>query len=145
MVSKLDSKSWTRQFNQRLKKTGDSEPEQAKLRLAIGFILVIYVFIPWSTDESYAKDIVSIGGEFFSLAGIISVFFTSCSLAIFIAIILNPVASPIRRVLGTLLDSFTLSFLMFHSGEASVPLFFIYLWFILGNGFRFGVNYLYIL
>ena len=144
MVSILDRKSWIQNFNQRLKKTGDTEPEQAKLRLAIGFIVVIYIFLPWSIDESYGKEIVSIGGQFFSLAAIISVFYTSCSLAIFLAIVRNPVASPVRRVVGTVLDSFTLSFLMFHSGEASVPLFFIYLWFILGNGFRFGVNYLYI-
>ena len=115
MVSILDSKTWFQQFNRRLKKTGDSEPEQAKLRLAIGFLVVIYIFLPWSTDESYAKELVSIGGEFFSLAGIMSVFYTSCSLAIFIAIILSPVASPTRRVLGTVLDSCSLSFLMFHS------------------------------
>jgi len=144
MASILDSKSWIHQFNQGLKRTGDTESEQAKLRIAIGFIVVIYIFLPWSTDESYTKEIISIGGEFFSLALIISFFYTSCSLAIFFAIALNPVASPVRRVAGTVLDSFTLSFLMFHSGEASVPLFFIYLWVILGNGFRFGVNYLYI-
>ena len=38
----------------------------------------------------------------------------------------------------------SLSILMFYTGAEVVPLFLIYLWVILGNGFRFGLTNLYI-
>jgi len=136
--------SWLIRLNQRLSRTGDSEPEQAKLRLAIGLLVIIYIFLPWGSDESYSKIIISLDGFIVTLASFMSVLFSASSLAIFIAILLNPVVSPTRRVLGASVDMVCLSFLMFHSGDGSVPLFFIYLWVILGNGFRYGVPYLYI-
>lgn len=33
---------------------------------------------------------------------------------------------------------------MFNAGSESFPLFFIYLWVVLGNGFRYGIKYLYV-
>ncbi len=124
-------------LNRRLKGTGDSEPEQSKLRLVIGFIVFAYVCFPWSGDESFVDNL-------FSLAGIIvSIYYTSAIL-LFIALALNPVASQIRRVFGALLDLGSLSVLLYHTGEETVPLFLIYLWVILGNGFRFGLVNLYV-
>ena len=35
-----------------LKKTGDSEPEQALIRLVIGSSLVIFYCIPWGSESS---------------------------------------------------------------------------------------------
>jgi len=128
--------NWYTRLNQRLSKTGDSEPEQAKLRLIIGLPLVIYFCFPWAATESLAEAISS-------LASIIVISFYSNALAIFIAIVSNPVASPKRRVCGAVLDMTSLSVLMFHAGGESVPLFFIYLWVILGNGFRYGIKYLF--
>jgi two-component system sensor histidine kinase RpfC len=136
--------NWLTRLNQRLSKTGDSEPEQAKLRLGIGLMIIVYISLPWGTDESFAKIIFSVGDFNISLATFMTILYSSCSLAIFVWIILNPVASPVRRICGTVVDLVSLSFLMFHSGDGSVPLFFIYLWVILGNGFRYGVNYLYV-
>ncbi len=144
MLSVLDNRKWIKKIRERLDKTGDQEPGQAILRLAIGILVVIYIFLPFGTDDSYSETLFTLGGVNFSLAISLSVLYTSCSLAIFSAILINPVESPIRRVTGITLDALTLSFLMFHSGEGSVPLFFIYLWIILGNGFRYGIKYLYI-
>jgi len=129
--------NWYIRLNQRLSKTGDSEPEQAKLRLIIGLPLVIYFCFPWGANESLAESVSS-------LASIIVILFYSNALVIFIAIVSNPVASPKRRVFGAVLDMTSLSVLMFHAGGESVPLFFIYLWVILGNGFRYGIKYLFI-
>ena len=144
MESALHKKSWLSGFQRRLARTVDLEPGQAKLRIAIGFLVVAYIFFPWTAEESYSKELLTIGGTSLSLAGFMSILYSTCSLAIFAAIVVKPVASPVRRVVGTILDTLSLSYLMFHSGDASVPLFFIYLWVILGNGFRYGVNYLYI-
>ena len=44
---------WIGRLRNRLEKTGDSEPEQALLRLAIAALLVLYFCIPWEPDEYF--------------------------------------------------------------------------------------------
>ena len=124
-------------LNRRLKGTGDSEPEQAKLRLAIGFILVIYLCFPWGSEESFWE-------VFSSRASLIILLYYSCALAIFSAIVVNPRPSQIRRICGSVLDMGSLSILFFYTDAQTVPLFLLYLWVILGNGFRFGLTNLYV-
>jgi two-component system sensor histidine kinase RpfC len=128
---------WIGWLGNRLKKTGDSEPEQAKLRLAIGVLLVLYFCFPWAGNETFSESIVTI-------SSLITLAYYTFAFLIFLAIILNPVASPVRRVCGATLDMISLSIVMYFSGGDSVALFALYLWVILGNGFRFGVKYLYI-
>ncbi|MCH8105855.1 MAG: response regulator [Proteobacteria bacterium] len=129
--------SWFAKLNARLKKTGDSEPEQAKLRLTIASLLVLYFCIPWSSDDSFA-DIFS------SVPNVIIVIASSFALMIFIAIIHNPQPSPTRRIAGIVLDLVSLSIILYWTAGDHVPLFVFYLWVTLGNGFRYGTLYLYI-
>ncbi|MDH3537270.1 MAG: ATP-binding protein, partial [Gammaproteobacteria bacterium] len=128
---------WLTRLNRRLKGTGDSEPEQAKLRLAIGVLLVGYFCLPWGSSETFAEVIQS-------LPSLITIFYYSGALAIFIALIINPRASPIRRVTGAALDMISLSIVMYLAGGDSVLLFVLYPWVILGNGFRYGTRYLFV-
>ena len=129
--------SWFARLNKRLKGTGDSEPEQAKLRLAIGVLLVAYFCMPWGSGETFAQVIVS-------LPSLMTIFYYSSALAIFIAIVLRPRASPARRVTGAMLDMTSLSVVMYLAGGDSVIIFVLYPWVILGNGFRYGTPYLFI-
>ncbi|MCZ6667527.1 MAG: ATP-binding protein, partial [Gammaproteobacteria bacterium] len=128
---------WISLLRNRLKNTGDSEPEQALLRLAIAGILLLYFCVPWSSDEHWA-DI------FNSLPNIIIITATSFAFIIFAAIINKPQPSPARRVAGIVLDMVSLSIIMYWTGGDHVPLFVFYLWVTLGNGFRYGIRYLYI-
>jgi two-component system sensor histidine kinase RpfC len=137
MQSTENNTHWIGRLRNRLKKTGDSEPEQAKLRLAIGVLLVLYFCFPWAGNETFSESIVTI-------SSLITLAYYTFAFLIFLAIILNPVASPARRVCGATLDMISLSIVMYFSGGDSVALFALYLWVILGNGFRFGVKYLYI-
>ncbi|RKZ77629.1 MAG: hybrid sensor histidine kinase/response regulator, partial [Gammaproteobacteria bacterium] len=66
------------------------------------------------------------------------------ALSIFLAIHLHPKRSPVRRIAAILLDLATLSAAMYLTGSQSIFLFVVYLWVILGNGFRYGLLYLYI-
>ncbi len=125
------------QLKRRLKGTGDTEPEQAILRLAIALILVVYFCIPWGSDKELA-DVLG------STPSIIILSATSIAFLILAAIIRNPRPSPIRRVVGILLDMISLSIVMYWTGGDHVPLFVFYLWVTLGNGFRYGTRYLYI-
>ncbi len=75
-------------LNKRLKGTGDSEPEQAKLRLAIGVLLVAYFCFPWGSDETFYEAITA-------LPSLITIYYYSGALAIFIAIVVRPRAAPV--------------------------------------------------
>ncbi|WP_292363760.1 sensor histidine kinase, partial [Methylophaga sp. UBA1464] len=119
-------------------KTGDTEPEQAiKIRLTLGIALLLYFCVPWGVEKTFLENLVS-------LPSLITLAYYSLAVVIAVALFLNPKPSPIRRVCGILLDLTALSIVMLIAGEQSVFLFVLYLWVILGNGFRFGVNYLYI-
>jgi len=120
-----------------LKQTGDLEPEQALVRVFIGVLLVVFFCIPWGAEEQF-NDILGSTVKLVILAASI------VAVAIVIAIIISPKASPIRRIIGILLDLVSLSILMLVAADETVSLFVFYLWVILGNGFRYGANYLYI-
>ena len=129
--------NWLGKLKHRLKKTGDSEPEQATIRLAIGSLLVIYYCIPWKDGSSFEQIIHSTANQIILVATLIA-------FAIFAAIVINPRPSPIRRVVGSFFDLTSLSIVLFWTGGDHMPLFVFYLWVILGNGFRYGPGYLYI-
>jgi len=48
-----------------------------------------------------------------------------------------------RRVLGILLDHGMISYAIYLAGEQGAPLFFLYIFITIGNGFRYGVPYLF--
>lgn len=129
--------SWFTRLNTRLKKTGDPEPEQAEIRLVIGLLLMLYFFVPWSSDQVDIDIFASTVNIIIALGS-----FVACS--IFVAILLNPAPSPTRRVLGIFSDTISLSSLLYLTGGDYLTLFVFYLWVSLGNGFRYGANYLYI-
>ncbi len=133
-----DMSAWLRKLGRRLSTSGDSEPEQAiKLRLSIGVLLVLYFSFPWSGAATLEQ-------TFYSLPSLIALSYYALAVLIALAIVHNPAPSPARRVAGILLDLGALSAVMYLTGESSVPLFVLYLWVILGNGFRYGTRYLYI-
>jgi len=129
--------TWLGKLNRRLKKTGDSEPEQAIIRLTIGVLLVLYYCIPWKNDTSFEQIVHTTANQIIFAATLIA--FT-----IFAAIAINPKPSPIRRIVGIFFDLTSLSIVLYWTGGDHMPLFVFYLWVTLGNGFRFGPNYLYI-
>lgn len=137
-ANKENNLSLRGKLQQRLAKITDSEPEQAiKIRLPIGFALVLYFSLPWQQDEIFVD-------TFFSFVSILAFTYFIGVLLIVAAIIFNPQPSPARRVAAILLDLITLSVLTFYVGEEGVFMFVLYLWIILGNGFRYGIKYLYI-
>ncbi len=120
-----------------LKKTGDNEPEQALVRVFISLILIAIFCIPWHAGQKF-YDIE------LSIVNLVILDYFVCAVGIVAAIMINPKPSMIRRVAGIFLDLVSLSIIMFIGSDSTVSLFVFYLWVILGNGFRFGVNYLYI-
>lgn len=129
--------SWFDRLKSRLAQTGDSEPEQAiKIRLPISIAMLVYFCLPWQSELTFFQHI-------FTVPSLVGIAYFSSALFIAIALLINPVPSPTRRVLGMFADLGSLSVVMFMAGDKSVFLFVFYLWVILGNGFRYGIFYLY--
>ena len=129
--------SWLGNLKRRLKQTGDSEPEQATIRLTIGLLLVLFYCIPWKADSSFNQIIHSTANQMIFIGTLIA-------FSIFAAIAIHPKPSPIRRIAGIFFDLTSLSIVLYWTGGEHLPLFVFYLWVTLGNGFRFGPMYLYI-
>lgn len=124
-------------FRKRVFSTTDSESEQALFRLIIGVGIIVYFIIPWNVDSS-------LQGTLTHYPNLIILGSFLLAVGLFLSILTHPRPSPLRRVFGIFLDMTSLSALLFITGDEYIPLFVFYLWVVLGNGFRYGIKYLYI-
>jgi two-component system sensor histidine kinase RpfC len=119
----------------RLRNRADSEHEQALIRLAVGTFFFLYLLPEalqgepdaWSLEKSL----------FLPMVG-----FMALAAAIFAAIVISPTVSRARRVFGAVLDSAATTYFLARTGMNGLPLYVVYLWIIIGNGFRYGKLYL---
>lgn len=132
----FEGQSITSWLKKRTENIEDSEPEQITIRLVIGLLLIVYFCFPWGTEETFLQAISSTSSK-------ITLTYYLGAILIALAMIIYPYKSILRRVAGIFLDIITLSILMTLAGAESIYIFGIYLWVILGNGFRYGVNSLY--
>ena len=111
----------------------DTEHQQVLLRLAIGVVVLVYFFSPWMANvEPSTLFLLRVGlAVFFALAILIAVHLT-----------LWPKRSPGRRAAGMIVDLGMTSYALSVGGETAAPLLAIYLWVIMGNGFRYGPAYM---
>ncbi len=116
----------------------DTEHEQALVRLLVGAVLVLYLpLLAFKGSEGA-------GGEnlvFFAAMGLLC--FIGLAGVLFGWVSFSPKVSTARRVVGSILDTGGTTFFMYYLGEYGTPLYIVYLWTILGNGFRYGKPYLY--
>jgi len=129
-----------RQIKNRCQDCPGKEHEQALLRCIIALLVISYlIVIHLNADEEhiFVQGLIESGMfVLFSLYFLYSVI----NLAIIIS---RPQKSIIRRVIAMVADNGTLSVSLYLTGEYGAALFPLYLWITLGNGFRFGLNYLY--
>ncbi len=110
----------------RLRGRPDTEHEMSFNRLA--FALIITVFLVLEGAPGHTLEVV---GAYWLVA-----------VALFVHILVSPATNIPRRVTALLLDMGFLSYELHAGGEVTSVLAPIYLWVILGNGFRFGVKWL---
>jgi two-component system, sensor histidine kinase RpfC len=125
-----------RALRERLGRRRDSEHQQALVRLVIGLSVFVYFHTPW-----FAGVVAPPALEYARLG---STLFLAFALAILLGILLWPEPSRSRRVLGMAGDMTGASLSLLLGGEAGAPILAVYLWVIVGNGFRYGVPYLYL-
>ncbi|MDT3705962.1 MAG: ATP-binding protein [Thiobacillus sp.] len=117
----------------RIKNRPDTEFQQALIRVVIGHVFLVY----------FSSDFAALDGDIRLTAQVVSALFTGIALLIAALSLISLKASPLRRFIAMSLDYATCSFLLTYTGEAGSPLLVVYLWVTLGNGFRYGVTYLY--
>lgn len=116
----------------RLLARADSEHEQALLRIVIFAVVLAYM------GATYSPNQVSGGhGELLLLQGLTATLLLA--LALFVAVCIWPAPNVQRRVVGMV----AATFVMFLTGESGVSMVGVYLFVIFGNGFRYGIRYLF--
>ncbi len=118
-------------LNKRVLRTGNSELEQAVIRVGIYLGVVLWSGLVHGFRLEN-QDLVSLT----------MVVATLMAFALLAAILLRTHTSRVSKLTGIVLDISVLSVLLSMTEGALVPLFLFYLWITLGNGFRFGMRYL---
>lgn len=124
--------SMTRSWNAILKRVsagGDREHEMLGHRLVIGAIALAYALL--AVDDDLAAS--------FPLIALCTAFFAGGILLAAHAI-KRPGVSETRRLLAVTMDISVLSIALHVGGAVASPFFPVYLWVVLGNGFRFGLR-----
>lgn len=114
----------------------DSEHEQALVRILIIALVLGYMafFHGWRTDwNPHNIAVLQVLGGFLMFA-----------VALLVAICIYPQASAGRRVLGALADVGAVTWYMAIAGQFGFSAVGVFLFVILGNGFRYGRGYLYL-
>lgn len=119
--------AWLKKSEQR----PDTEYEQSIVRLVILFIVFSYLSLNLPEGK---ETLVMIGIIVVSVAAVI----------IFVLARSSTKISSARRLVGMFLDLGATTFFMSVMGEPASPIYGVYLWVTLGNGFRYGEKYLYI-
>ncbi|HWR76939.1 MAG TPA: ATP-binding protein [Thiobacillus sp.] len=130
---RLPLPAFVRRLQKRIQARPDTEFQQALIRFIIGVIAYLYFSSSWFAHPDFINSSIHF----------VALFFLSTATLILASTLMNLRASPQRRVLGAIVDFSTATFMLLIGGETSAPLVGIYLWVTLGNGFRYGVPYLY--
>ncbi len=123
-------------FHKTLTARPDTEHVQALLRILMSFPHLLYIL---SVDQ-YASPVGA-----FSLPSLMlissSLFFGG--IAFLGHIIIFPNTNHVRRWIGILYDMVIIGLTIFSLGDAGDPVFAMYIWVVIGNGFRYGIHFLY--
>jgi two-component system sensor histidine kinase RpfC len=115
----------------------DSEHEMTLNRIAFAAIVIVYLALATAAGQSHAAEI------FHSVYHVFLAYLVG-ALALFAHILYRPAAVPARRIVAAIYDMAMISYAAEATGTASGFFYPLYLWTIFGNGFRFGVAYLFI-
>ena len=121
-------------FQARLRGRTDSEHAQVFVRIAITSIFSAY--LGWEVGGGGVSTALFV--TWLILIGELAL-----SLGLLAAIVLSPGPSHPRRWLGMLADYAAMGGVMHLQGESAAPLYAVYLWVTIGNGMRYGPQYLF--
>jgi len=133
MLNRLPLPDFARRLQERIRARPDTEFQQALIRFIIGVIAYLYFSSSWIAHPDFISSVIHY----------VALFFISTATYLLASTVMSRNISPRRRIFGAIVDFSTATFMMLIGGETSAPLVGLYLWVTLGNGFRYGVPYLY--
>ena len=107
----------------------DSEHEMSFNRLALSAIVFLYLMVLVVSGDGAATEQI-----------VLMVLYPTIAVGIFLHILWQPARSYVRRYFALAIDIATLSYQLHIGGEIASFVFPLFLWTVLGNGFRFGLN-----
>lgn len=119
-------------LKRRLSGRADSEHAQNLIRIIITTLFISY--LGWRYQHTHGDTLMA---TWLILVGELLV-----SLGLMVAILLRPQVSHTRRLIGMLLDYTCTGAIMAIQGEPASPLYAVCMWVTIGNGLRYGSNYL---
>ena len=119
---------------ERFRNRADSEHEQALVRLVIASLILAYLWGLSHVGGSRGEDVQPMLLVMFAEALV--------GVGLVALILIRPAVSHVRRWTGMFADYGTLTALMLLSPVALAPLYIVVLWVTIGNGLRYGRNYL---
>ncbi|MBI1284664.1 MAG: response regulator [Thiobacillus sp.] len=118
----------------RIKARPDTEFQQALIRLII--VVGFYLYFALTRLEHSPAVVAQV--HFLGLG------LSFISLSLLLGTLIDPKASVVRRGIGMVHDFAVATYLLSISNETGAPIVATYLWVTLGNGFRYGLPYLYL-
>ena len=126
------SNGFSNTLSRYLKRFSQAEHGPVFNRATVGVAVSLFLISPWFTGSGeYANHIFNIAIAYMSIA-----------LLLLGSVIVFPGISRLRRVTGAIADITAVSLVLYMTGVAGMPLVAVYLWVIVGYGFRYGLNYL---
>ena len=121
-------------IRERLRRRQDSEHQQILLRLVITLLFLVYVVV----TGAYAPRAANLAQLLYAVVGLE----LSCSVLLMLEVLRHPGSSNVRRWFGMILDYSVIGLLMVVDGEKTAPLYIVLMWITIGNGLRYGQQFL---
>jgi two-component system, sensor histidine kinase RpfC len=135
-IAPMDAASVPDWIRRRLSHRPDSEHEQALVRIAVLFVVLVYLLIDPVTGQGEAAR------EYRVVLGMVAVGFIVGS-GLILSILARPGISHARRVLGMISDYGLMGAAMIVLGEPLAWVYVLLMWVTVGNGLRYGNRYLF--
>jgi two-component system sensor histidine kinase RpfC len=123
-------------IKRQLEQCPSEDLEQNVLRIITIAATILYLYVRGVFSGSV--------GAYFVITFESAITICIVTLLIFLSLVIFPRALKTRRLIGMTFDLSITTYAMIGSEELGAPLFFIYYWVCVGNGVRWGVEYLYI-
>jgi two-component system sensor histidine kinase RpfC len=120
----------------RFRQRQDSEHEQALVRMVIAMLILVYLFGEFAVTSVSARE----SGLLWACCALLLE--TILGLGLVLAIAIHPAPSNTRRIIGMFADYATLAAMMLLYDRALAPLYIVFLWVTVGNGLRYGPQFL---
>ncbi len=118
-----------------LKRCPPTDLEQNFLRAVAGGLILLYLWGVGAIGPESNADSLFLPHTIPAYASFV--------IGMLASLVIYPAESKARRLGGMFVDLSFISYFLYGGGELAAPLFFVYYWVIVGNGFRWGILYLY--